>query len=368
LLSFGYSDKDVTPLAFDEAVRLLEEEHARKESEDLEKDMGGVWPSDFRNRLWETVGVWITQPKVLEYWRQQVRTMCARWEQYHTRKDIACPSRFGGSDPRPLCLPDDLPAIYTGVAQLHDRWSVTQIATQDLTQIPWHVGGRDRSWPIPRLFPGADMVRWGHDAQVVDFNMVCRFIEEIRRDLVAHALLSDNSPVRPEKPSEAPGGTQDTNRFGFTLAAKSTKETASQATIETDGADMGAGKGGHARTITLDEANIEVRRFLKENPSWDWTVRKLAAKVKEKAGGGSTGLIVKCPAWQAYKERKDQLRKEGTIKTVSISTEMESVLGTGEKDEVLRQLIAEQEEDQREDVRRAKLYPSHEKKPKRRES
>lgn len=47
---------------------------------------------------------------------------------------------------------------------------------------------------------------------------------------------------------------------------------------------------------------------------------------------------------------------------------MESVLGTGEKNEVLQQLIAEQEEEQREDAGQAKLYLSHEKKPKKRES
>ena len=50
------------------------------------------------------------------------------------------------------------------------------------------------------------------------------------------------------------------------------------------------------------------------------------------------------------------------------SKELEAVLGEGEKDEVLKQLIAEQEGEQRKEARQAKLYLSHEKKPKKRES
>ncbi len=121
--------------------------------------------------------------------------------------------------------------------------------------------------------------------------------------------------------------------------------------------------GGQKRKVTGEEANIEVRRLLKETPSSDWTVKKLADKI-----GCSTGLISKCPAWKVYNERRGQVRKDGTIKTVSLTSEMETVLGAGDKDEVLRQLVAEQEGDAREEARQAKLYLSHEKKPKRRES
>jgi len=126
----------------------------------------------------------------------------------------------------------------------------------------------------------------------------------------------------------------------------------------------GSGQGGgQKRKITLEEANIEVRRLLREDPSWGWTVRNLATKVR-----CSTGTVARCPAWKAYNERRDQLRKEGTIQTVSLSREMESVLGSGEKDEVVQQLIAEQEEDQQRDAGQAKLYLSHRKKTKGRES
>jgi hypothetical protein len=121
--------------------------------------------------------------------------------------------------------------------------------------------------------------------------------------------------------------------------------------------------GGRKQKITLEEANIEVRRLLKENPSSDWTVRTLAQKV-----GCSIGTISTCPMWHAYKERRDKLRTEGTINTVSLTKELEAVLGTGEKDEQLHNVIAEQEKDRREDARRARLYRSHEKKPKKRES
>jgi superfamily I DNA and RNA helicase len=115
--------------------------------------------------------------------------------------------------------------------------------------------------------------------------------------------------------------------------------------------------------MTKEEVNVRVRQILKEILSWDWTVRKLAERI-----GCSTGLISECPAWKAYKERRDQVRKQGTIKTVSLTSEMEAVLGTGDRDETLNQLIAEQEEEGRQDASQAKLYLSHEKKPRRRNS
>jgi hypothetical protein len=139
-----------------------------------------------------------------------------------------------------------------------------------------------------------------------------------------------------------------------------------RATISSSGeapADTTVEAKKETRKITREEANIEVRRLLKETPSWDWTVTKLADKI-----GCSRGLISQCPAWKAYKERRDRVRKEGTINTVSLTSEMEAVLGAGEPDEVLQQLIAEQEEEGREDARHPKLYLSHEKKPKKRES
>ena len=53
---------------------------------------------------------------------------------------------------------------------------------------------------------------------------------------------------------------------------------------------------------------------------------------------------------------------------MSISKELEAVLGTGEKDEVLHQVIAEQEKDDRDDAGQVKLYLSHDKKRRGRES
>ena len=126
--------------------------------------------------------------------------------------------------------------------------------------------------------------------------------------------------------------------------------------------------GGRKRKITLADTNTVVCQVLKETLSWDWTVRNLTAEVKKRLGGGSQGLIAKCPAWKAYNERRDRVRKDGTIKTVSLTSEMEAVLGAGDKDEIVDQLIAEQEGDLGEDAKQAKLYLSHEKKPKRRES
>jgi hypothetical protein len=124
----------------------------------------------------------------------------------------------------------------------------------------------------------------------------------------------------------------------------------------------GPGRDGKGkRRIPRTEANVEVRRLLKKTPSWDWTVRTLATKV-----GCSIGTISNCPAWKAYKEWRDRVRKEGTIRTVSLTSEMEAVLGVDS--ECLPELIAEQEAEDRDDVRQAKLYLSHRKKGEGRES
>jgi hypothetical protein len=77
----------------------------------------------------------------------------------------------------------------------------------------------------------------------------------------------------------------------------------------------------------------------------------------------SLGWISYLPAWKVYKEKRDTLRREGRINTVSMSKELEDVLGAGEKDEVVQRLIAEQEGDHREDARRSKLYLSQKNKP-----
>ena len=129
---------------------------------------------------------------------------------------------------------------------------------------------------------------------------------------------------------------------------------------------------GGKKGIPAEEVNIEVRRILRGNPSWDWTVKKLTEKVKKNRGGGSHGAVGSCPAWTAYHERRKRLRDDKTINTVSISKELEAVLGTGEKDEVLHQLIVEQGKEKQgketqEDARQAKLFLSHHKKPQGRE-
>jgi hypothetical protein len=119
-------------------------------------------------------------------------------------------------------------------------------------------------------------------------------------------------------------------------------------------------KDGQSKKITKDEANVRARQLLRETPNWDWTCRKLAKLIP-----CSLGWIPKLSAWRAYHEKRLELRRNKTIDTVSISKELEAVLGEGEKDEVLRQLIADQEADEREDARQARLYLSHNKKPER---
>jgi hypothetical protein len=116
-------------------------------------------------------------------------------------------------------------------------------------------------------------------------------------------------------------------------------------------------KGVTTSRMNRKEANEQIGRLFKECPHWDWKVRQLAKRI-----GCSIGTISKCPIWKVYQERKKRLQGEGKIKTTSFTTEMQSVLGSGEKDEILQQLIAEQEQDQREDTGRPRLYLSHGKK------
>jgi hypothetical protein len=123
------------------------------------------------------------------------------------------------------------------------------------------------------------------------------------------------------------------------------------------------GRGGEKERktkITKEEANVRVRELLTKTPSWDWTTRKLAKQIN-----CSPTTVSKTPAYRVYNEKRKELRRAGTIDTVSISKELEAVLGTGEKDEVLKQLIADQEKDQRQDARQPKLYLSQEKRPER---
>ncbi len=119
-------------------------------------------------------------------------------------------------------------------------------------------------------------------------------------------------------------------------------------------------KAGQGNKITKAEANVRARQLLMETPTWDWTCRKLAKLIP-----CALAWIPNLPAWRAYHEKRQELRGNKTIDTVSLSEEVEAVLGEGEKDEVVKQLIAEQEGEEREDARQAKLYLSSQRKPKR---
>jgi len=125
----------------------------------------------------------------------------------------------------------------------------------------------------------------------------------------------------------------------------------------------GPGQAGETHgkmKMSKEEANVRARELLRETPTWDWTARKLAKQIP-----CSLGWIPYLAAWRAYHERRQELRRAKTIKTVSLSEELEAVLGTGDKDEVLKQLIAEQGREEHQDARQAKLYVSHDKKPRR---
>lgn len=114
------------------------------------------------------------------------------------------------------------------------------------------------------------------------------------------------------------------------------------------------GKDGQGKKISKDEANIRARNLIKENPNI--TARELAKKIP-----CSTGLISSLPAWKALQEYKKKTFGMKKPKIVPLTKELEYMIGT--EDEKLNQLIAEQEGEELEDARPAKLYLSHKKKP-----
>ncbi len=115
-------------------------------------------------------------------------------------------------------------------------------------------------------------------------------------------------------------------------------------------AKAGQGKGGK---ITKDEANVRARSLIKENPGI--TARQLEEEIP-----CSIGLVSQLPAWIALQEYKRKTFGGKRPKIVSLTKDLEYVLGT--EDEKLDQLVAEQE---REDARGAKLYLNPQRKPKR---
>ena len=115
-----------------------------------------------------------------------------------------------------------------------------------------------------------------------------------------------------------------------------------------------AGNGG--KKITEEEANVRARELIKENPNY--TIRKLAEKIP-----CSIGLVQQLLAWRALQEYKKKMFGNQRPKVIPLTKELEACLGS--KDEQLNQLIAEQEKEKRQDERQARLYLSHEKKPKR---
>jgi len=104
--------------------------------------------------------------------------------------------------------------------------------------------------------------------------------------------------------------------------------------------------------INRKEANTKAREILKQKP--DVKARDLSEEI-----GCSLGLISKLPVWKAIQEEREKGRKP---KMKRLSSKMLTVTGTGKKDGVLNQLIAEQDADEREDERQAKLYINQRKK------
>jgi hypothetical protein len=126
--------------------------------------------------------------------------------------------------------------------------------------------------------------------------------------------------------------------------------TADLASKQQAGQKPTAASGG--KKITKEEANVRARELIRENPNY--TIRKLAEKIP-----CSTGLVSQLPAWKALQEYKKKMFGNRRPKVIPLTKELEACLGS--KDEQIQQLTADQEKDQRQDTRQARLYLSQKK-------
>ncbi|MBU4273122.1 MAG: hypothetical protein KKA28_14775 [Planctomycetes bacterium] len=99
--------------------------------------------------------------------------------------------------------------------------------------------------------------------------------------------------------------------------------------------------GSKRPRVTRQEANLRAREALK-NRRIKWTYRGLAGAV-----GCSGGLVPKLPAWQAYKEEIQGQRKKKTPAPKAVSLTDKVLATTGQNDEELKRLMAEQKADKK---------------------
>ena len=125
----------------------------------------------------------------------------------------------------------------------------------------------------------------------------------------------------------------------------------SQKDQQTARTDKGTGK-----RITEDEANVKAREILKKMK--DEGLQRLTDRDLGELIGCSGSLANGLPAWKAVKQRLGKTRdgRHKKPKTVHLTEDMEHLVGTGEKDEVLKKLIREQDAEDRKDEHDAKVF------------
>jgi hypothetical protein len=116
----------------------------------------------------------------------------------------------------------------------------------------------------------------------------------------------------------------------------------------TDGAQDAAGPQGKRPSCTRDEANAAAMKLAKADPQFvNGSVRKWAAAVRKATGTTcSTATVKLTRLWIRTMEISGRGRTKGkTPKAVALTGKVESVIGKGDKHQVLKDLIAEQTAD-----------------------
>jgi hypothetical protein len=95
------------------------------------------------------------------------------------------------------------------------------------------------------------------------------------------------------------------------------------------------------RTLTVEEANEKAKQLANADRSFVHKTQRQWAQ----AIGCSVGLVAKLPLWKTAMRQSGRGKGEKKPKAVPLSEQGWSMAGEGERDEVLRQLIDEQQRD-----------------------
>jgi hypothetical protein len=92
-----------------------------------------------------------------------------------------------------------------------------------------------------------------------------------------------------------------------------------------------------------EELNVKARTYLRKHRAREKTKDPVSVRELAKVIGCSEGTVVKLPAWRALMERRQKRATPKALRAVQLSDKV--LAATGEQDEELQRLIAEQEAD-----------------------